>query len=464
MLPRRGCRDLALATPQGKGAPNETVVSAGSTGSAHRGLLTRRGAAARRAATSNPGAPVLTSLTIVDAERARHASTSRADTADVRRAAPPKARTATRPPAVCELDANVVCTCAAKDMCDPTIKADAAATGGTLNCTFAPMSTVLATFDRLLDTTPFEAEDARSPRSRRDADDARRRRPPTTRRPARRRGSSSRISSALANGSAASPSRGDPALPTGATVTFALDKANVLAKDGKTPFTGNDLLADGIIAFKTAAFAASITVPAPPPPPAPMDMGGAMMPMGGPDAGTPTQLDGRRRGRHGRRRRRRRRDAAASERQRADGGTDAARTPARARRRPKPASPTRAARRRPARAAARRRRRAVDRRPSRHEHGRHHDHLHEPRAGMDVLAHITITEDGKPFTDFDAVDGPGASRTPTVTLMPETTWAAGKTYEVTVDAERRRRRSAKTLGAPASRCLLHHERQLRRPC
>src|SRR4051812_46977356 len=45
---------------------------------------------------------------------------------------------------VCELDANVVCHCDAKDMCDPSIKADQAVTGGTLHCTYPPQSYVVA--------------------------------------------------------------------------------------------------------------------------------------------------------------------------------------------------------------------------------------------------------------------------------------------------------------------------------
>jgi hypothetical protein len=51
-----------------------------------------------------------------------------------------------------------------------------------------------------------------------------------------------------------------------------------------------------------------------------------------------------------------------------------------------------------------------------------------------VLTHIKLTEDGKPFTAFNApMDD--AFPTATVKLTPKTTWAAGKTYVVTVDKD-----------------------------
>ena len=59
-----------------------------------------------------------------------------------------------------------------------------------------------------------------------------------------------------------------PALPTSATVTVTLDKTKVLAKDGRTPFTGMNLLMDGMISFATQPFMASAIMPPAPPPPA----------------------------------------------------------------------------------------------------------------------------------------------------------------------------------------------------
>ncbi|MDB4982518.1 MAG: hypothetical protein JWM82_3270, partial [Myxococcales bacterium] len=60
--------------------------------------------------------------------------------------------------------------------------------------------------------------------------------------------------------------------------------------------------------------------------------------------------------------------------------------------------------------------------------------------GMDVLAHIKITEDGKPFTAFitsDMFPAPDTQMFPMskVALRPVTMWAAGKTYVITVDGD-----------------------------
>src|SRR5258708_23941444 len=77
------------------------------------------------------------------------------------------------------------------------------------------------------------------------------------------------------------------AQPPSATVTIALSKSKVLAKDGKTQFTGQGLLADGTIKFNTAAFGATIAVPTAPPPEAGADAGtDAATSEGGADAGT----------------------------------------------------------------------------------------------------------------------------------------------------------------------------------
>jgi hypothetical protein len=53
----------------------------------------------------------------------------------------------------------------------------------------------------------------------------------------------------------------DPQLPTGQTVTIKLDGTNVRAKDGRTPFSGTGALLDGMLTFQTAAFDADFAVP-----------------------------------------------------------------------------------------------------------------------------------------------------------------------------------------------------------
>jgi hypothetical protein len=52
-----------------------------------------------------------------------------------------------------------------------------------------------------------------------------------------------------------------PQFPTGQTVTVQLDGTNVRAKDGRTPFSGTGQLKDGTLSFQTVAFDAAITVP-----------------------------------------------------------------------------------------------------------------------------------------------------------------------------------------------------------
>ena len=56
----------------------------------------------------------------------------------------------------------------------------------------------------------------------------------------------------------------DPQLPTGATVTFKLNPTTVRAKDGRTPFASSGALLDGMVTFQTTAFDATLTVPTAP--------------------------------------------------------------------------------------------------------------------------------------------------------------------------------------------------------
>jgi hypothetical protein len=57
---------------------------------------------------------------------------------------------------------------------------------------------------------------------------------------------------------------GAPTFPTNTAVTITLDKTNVLAKDGRTPFTGMNLLGDGAISFVTQPLSVIVTRPPPP--------------------------------------------------------------------------------------------------------------------------------------------------------------------------------------------------------
>ncbi|HXI59216.1 MAG TPA: Ig-like domain-containing protein [Polyangia bacterium] len=349
------------------------------------------------------GAPVLKTLTIVEPMgSARHDvsdSTAACESAGEGMDCDPKA-------AVCQLG-EVICNCVAKDMCDPTIKADDAKTGGTLNCTFPPMSMVVATFDRLLDTAPFEAKTTVAALAAM---------PATT---------AVAATDYTANGSSiglvfpmffniSGPSIamvGSPALPTDATVSFTLDKTTVRAKDGKTAFTGAMLLAGGAISFKTGPFSGGITVPAPPPPMG----GGGMMPMGCPpppggdsDAGADGATDAET-------------EAGATEggvdagvdaisggdSSAADAGTDGATVDA-------PAMPP-----------------STDV-PADMNMAPIVITFSNP-VGMDITTHLTMTEDGKPFTGF-ALDMAQMFPSAVVTIVPSAPWAAGKTYTITVDA------------------------------
>jgi hypothetical protein len=57
---------------------------------------------------------------------------------------------------------------------------------------------------------------------------------------------------------------GAPAMPATATISIDLSKANIRAKDGKTPFLGAGFLIDGSLKYKTGTFEFNgITPPAP---------------------------------------------------------------------------------------------------------------------------------------------------------------------------------------------------------
>jgi hypothetical protein len=397
-----------------------------------------------------PGAPVLTTLTIVapNGSSATRYDVTAATTncpagyADGMNCDP------TTP--VCELGSNTVCHCDAKGMCDPTVVPDAAVTDGTLHCTYPPLSFVVATFDRLLDTTPFQATSTTSVAT-------------LTSMPAvagaslaanyTSTGSTTGLIftnfAALTGGAfpnITGPTialTGSPAIPSSATVTVTLDMATVHAKDQNTPYTGTGLLQNGTIAFQTTAFTASITPPAPPPPMATM----MTMMTGCPDAGT-TSPDGAADATEGGS------DAPASEGGAADGGTDAlaeAGAPEVGATTDAAASDAKASDAGPSDAGP------SDAGAS--DAGASDAGASTPPAssdvplsmntatieidftntvGMDVMTQITMTKDGMPFTDF-SVSTATVFPTATVKIAPGmmgdaggATWAAGSTYTITV--------------------------------
>jgi hypothetical protein len=201
------------------------------------------------------GAPVLTALSIVEATGARTDVT--ADTGDCAGGSAEGGACDPAMDAVCRLATSATtttfCHCDANDPADPT-------QGGHWTCRYLPLSVVIATFDRLLDTAPLDPGGASGVAgvATLSSDPA----PPD----------SSVMISALADYDSTGTSTGlvftallgihgprlnlsgQPAVPAGATVTFALDGTKVRAKDGHTPFTAlGALLLDGRISYTTQA-------------------------------------------------------------------------------------------------------------------------------------------------------------------------------------------------------------------
>jgi hypothetical protein len=377
-----------------------------------------------------PGAPVLVSLAITEPSLGNNVVVVTKDTPNC--PADYKEGEACDPTmfGVCELDANVVCQCNGTDMCD--------ATKGKLNCTFPPTYRVLATFDRILDTTPFDESKAVATLSAMPTTDATAATDYTS--------SGAPIGAVFPNlmplsaggGFPGFPNItgptilavGSPALPADTTVTFALDKTLVRAKDKKTPFTGGGLLADGVIAFNTSGFSASITTPAAPGP-EPMSGGSDMMvmcPDAGADAGTSDggNADGGAS------------DGATSDASNADAGvSDAATSDAAASDAGTSDAGTSDAGTSDAGTSD------AGTTPAPVSTDVPAD-MNTTAIVIDftnpvdqtVLGHITMTENGKPFTAFVTDPAGDMFTTQEVKISPamETTWAAGKTYTVTVDA------------------------------
>jgi len=228
-----------------------------------------------------PGAPVLMSLSILEASGTRTDIT--AATPDCLPGVAENGDCAPAAPA-CRLGATI-CYCAPKAMDDHC------GLGGTWVCHFGPQLAVLATFDRLLDTSTLgPGNDGPQPTDVVKA----------TSRPA-----SPMPFAATANynpdgsnigvvfpafGNPLGPSllvSGDPALPVDANVTFTLDPTKIRAKDGKTQFTAEGLLVGGSLSFDTLSFGAGISVPVAPPPMPPPDAGTSDDAGGSPDGGAP---------------------------------------------------------------------------------------------------------------------------------------------------------------------------------
>jgi Bacterial Ig-like domain len=369
-----------------------------------------------------PGAPVLTQLTILE-----NGSTPTNITSDL-----VACKADTKTGDVCFVADNVVegqtvdamdATCKLNDADWCRCTGDASMSPmGTWNCDpFSPMSVVIATFDRLLDTDPIDPGDAGFR-----TDIATLTAVPTPAKPIEADTDYSSTGSDkgvvfnvfgpmfFGNYRSGGPSLevvGSPALETGATISIQLQGSSVRAKDGKTPFTGSGFLKDGTLSFKTAAFSASITVPTQPPPDASADVdsgadanadGGVVADAAPSEAGVDATPS----------------DAGVTDADVTDAGaTDAAATEVAANDASGDASPVA-----PPEPGL-----AVEADMNMAPVTVTFNNLVD---GTEILTHIAITEDGVAFTDFVT----DTSKAGVVTYTPKTTWAAGKTYVVTVDA------------------------------
>lgn len=149
------------------------------------------------------------------------------------------------------------CRCAGTDPANPAT--------GSWNCgPFSVTSSVIFVFDRVIDTTPLDPTGSTNAATL-----------TATPMPSVALGTSTdytpngSTTGLIFGGTGFDGPRltvsGTPELPANATVTIALDKTNVRAKDGHTSFVGMGLLKDGSITFKTAAFTVAFTVPQGPP-------------------------------------------------------------------------------------------------------------------------------------------------------------------------------------------------------
>jgi hypothetical protein len=207
-----------------------------------------------------PGAPLLVKLTI--AEPSMTSTDVTADTAACDPEAGVMEGTDCDPAltAVCLLE-TTPCHCQAKAMGDPSIDPANPASGGTEVCTYDPTSTVIATFDRLLDGAPFDKQLLDGGQNtdivKLDATPK-----PATLPTIVAVYTSSGIPMAVFStpGGPNIVLTADPAFPPDSVVSLQLDGTKVRAKDGKTPASGLGPLASGKLSFKTGP------LPVPPPP------------------------------------------------------------------------------------------------------------------------------------------------------------------------------------------------------
>jgi len=212
-------------------------------------LLTLTGVACAPDTKVKPGAPVLLSIAIMDATGA---GTEISGGAVI---CPPAVGAGGNcDPAMdkqCRLGMSTWCSCAA-DAMDMT--------KGTWACDpVPPMSSIVAIFDRLLDGKPleFDADAGAGPvgiaslvvQPAMPLDSVVAYTP-----------NGDTVGLVFGNRGPRVTITASPTLPSGSTVTLTLDKNKIRAKDGKTGFTGGDLVKDGIISFMTAPLSATITV------------------------------------------------------------------------------------------------------------------------------------------------------------------------------------------------------------
>jgi hypothetical protein len=147
----------------------------------------------------------------------------------------------------------------------------APAPDGLWNCDpFSPTAQTLFTFDRVIDTRPFDADAGASVAAT-----------VTAGTPAALVISTTDYTPNGSPHELIFPLFGDfrtdgpsllvsaaPALPANSTATVKLIPTVIRAKDGKTSFTDNGNFAGGMLTFTTAPFSAAVTPPAPPPLPA----------------------------------------------------------------------------------------------------------------------------------------------------------------------------------------------------
>lgn len=139
---------------------------------------------------------------------------------------------------------------------------------GTWNCApFAPNSTVLYSFDRLLGTSTLDPAGSADTAAL-TIDPA-----PTATITSSTDYSPNGVPNAILYPLLGAPRldapsllvTGQPELPANATITVALDPSKVMAKDGKTPFAASGAIAGGSITFTTAPFGVAFTsMPTPP--------------------------------------------------------------------------------------------------------------------------------------------------------------------------------------------------------